>query len=462
MLFDTGSWNMSQEGIRLFGRSPVVEILRRDVYFPFADGRFSYDCVACGAQCCAGHGYHMTSSREIEAQLDARPALRFFIEPIHPERGTNYSLGNCPPACFFLDEHRLCGVQKATGYSSKPETCRLFPFNSLRRYAGFVVVAPHTSLCPLNVVPTSEKSGCSRHDVLFEEMRMGGVGVRLPEVTRCDVVPESLVSLERAIVAETERHLAASDYAAFACEQLRLTSRLLGGAEGDVDAGETFAKVVRFRAMIHGLLVGRPRPPSIDPELTRTIVAVTPIVRANALFHLKEFDEIGRIGPERLPYMLLTLFEVALLARASGMRLVTYQTLMRLLKSYQSTFAVLAWADREMTWRPDVVIPWPLVSDREGERRYLNVVRALLPAVQAKNPQSLGQILLQQIGDDETRRTPLLKSLVQRLSGRITPRGEAVSAGRNGAKAFVQRMILRHAGADLVLTAAQRIAASKG
>jgi hypothetical protein len=45
---------------------------------------------------------------------------------------------NCPPACFFLDNDGLCGIQVEHGYDAKPETCR---FSRLTGCLAWVIIS---------------------------------------------------------------------------------------------------------------------------------------------------------------------------------------------------------------------------------------------------------------------------------------------------------------------------------
>lgn len=151
---------------------PGLTISDDTVYFAFADGCYSFDCVQCDAQCCRGHGYVVQGGREFDAHLLKSPNVRFFAERCDAEN--HYNAQNYRPACFFLTADGGCSIHRDWGYESKPHTCRLFPFNNIVRVGKYLVVAPHDSLCPLETMPVGTRSNASVYDVLLAELRRSG------------------------------------------------------------------------------------------------------------------------------------------------------------------------------------------------------------------------------------------------------------------------------------------------
>lgn len=92
--------------------------------------RLTYDCVRCNATCCRGHGFSLDASSQERDRVYERANLHIFSQVRHGNLSSRHdTITNCPPACFFLTEDGLCGIQLEHGYDQKPETCRLFPFN---------------------------------------------------------------------------------------------------------------------------------------------------------------------------------------------------------------------------------------------------------------------------------------------------------------------------------------------
>jgi hypothetical protein len=118
----------------------LVDIAVANVLFAFADGRWSYDCVACGAQCCRGHGYALNGARELEAQLSASTALHLFVSADKAGLFQAYQVRNLPPACFMLTKDGRCATHVTHGFAAKPETCRLFPFNQFGLLGDYLIV----------------------------------------------------------------------------------------------------------------------------------------------------------------------------------------------------------------------------------------------------------------------------------------------------------------------------------
>lgn len=110
----------TKRSIRLRGTTPEVDVDVDHVYFPFASGRPTYDCATCGSQCCRGHDVLASRGPELDDQLGAMPALRFFVPSSGQTTGRTLLLRNYQPGCCFLSEGGLCGIQCGRGYAAKP------------------------------------------------------------------------------------------------------------------------------------------------------------------------------------------------------------------------------------------------------------------------------------------------------------------------------------------------------
>ncbi len=182
------------------------QVPRDKVYFSFGDGRLSYDCRNCQMNCCRrGFGYWLNTEEERLVQLEQRPHARFFTEP-GPLPGYE-KMHNQPPACFFLTDDGLCGIHVKHGATAKPLTCSLFPFNRFLLADDHLIVGPKAGLCPLEIMPSDERSALSKHDEIFAVMAERGLDRRVVEGRGLlpDVGP--LVDLERRIVLLSEEFL---------------------------------------------------------------------------------------------------------------------------------------------------------------------------------------------------------------------------------------------------------------
>jgi len=206
--------------IRIREPSATVTISRSNVYFAFGSGLLAYDCVSCGAKCCRGFSYKSIAS-EPARQIDMRRALPVFVKPVPEHASSQHAIGNYAPGCFFLSNDGRCEIHAEHGYDAKPETCRLFPFNNLRRLGNHLIVAPHPSLCPLGVVAGDTRSPCSEYEELFDAMASQEIHGHVP---RCSAEghPESVIADEREIVELSEQHLDCGDYVSFVKAQIRL------------------------------------------------------------------------------------------------------------------------------------------------------------------------------------------------------------------------------------------------
>jgi Fe-S-cluster containining protein len=406
----------TRDTIVLHGSAHEPCISRDHVYFTFASGRFDYDCVSCQAKCCRGFGYQLNLGQELHEQLRARPAVRFFLHARDAIQH-GYQVHNCPPACFFLDQENRCAIQTAHGHGAKPETCRLFPFNYLRRAGAYLIVTPHLSLCPLRTLAPSARSAHSDHGALFEAMTAYGIAAQVPVVTPIVQNVPALIALERRILEYSEEHLAARSYLAFATQQLR-------AADDDREhlqirrSPSHAVSLERFASTLCDVLgVGHDFVSNPNPVVLRCVVAATPSLRAQLLFPGKG---TGRVSIEHVPRLLLALCVLVELAAEAGQREVTYQTVMRIFQENLSLLIVLAHVECEVAWRPTEMIDLPTIREKDQLSRYVQTLKALLPARQRRAQRTLGSILCEYASPDGVARVLLLRQLADRLHDRIT------------------------------------------
>lgn len=399
------------------------EITEAGTFFTFSSGSLTYDCIRCNAACCRGHGYLLERSHHRDEHLALAPNLHVFLDPHGSDPAATFvRVRSCPPGCFFLSERGLCGIQLAYGYAAKPETCRLFPFNYLRRVGNHLVVAPHTRLCPLAITPKGARDQKSEHGALLGDLRREGISARVPV---CDVgwIQDvgRLLGLEREIVTVGGKLDGTATYADFAATQLALTYSHFPttGERCAVGAEEASSRIQRFgdRAT-HAL--GVSDRPAEDPRVVRTLVAATSSLRASMLFRHKENPEglsVGDIGIHRVPYAVFGIYLLATLARNAGMVDVTFQTVFDLHRAFGPILFVLVNSDRKMVWRRGTSIPLSLSQgDRDLEGPYLRVVKALLDE-SAHN--TFGEVVGEYSPRDPASRVRFLGLLGTGLRGRL-------------------------------------------
>ena len=410
----------TQRPVTLQAGSQTVRVPEERVYFPFASGRFGYDCVACGAKCCGGHGYELGLGAEMQAHLTRAPAVRFFFDRCEAETAKHYHVRNCAPGCFFLNEQHMCGVQVEFGYSSKPETCRLFPFNNFLLVGTHLVVAPHTNLCPLDVLPAGRSSGSSDHGALSADLSAATINLDVPTGEPVGGGAQELIELERRIVTLSEDCLENGDYLRFSAAQLAATR---GAGTDSCSRANAYDEVSQFGRVMYDVL-GSPAP-TVTPNdpLVRTMIASTPALRAQMVFERRNATHRRFAVPlDRVPHVLLALFAFARFAREAGMANVTYQTIMRLCLDYQPLLILLAQVDRPLVWDARAVMDLSFPGDAAEKQRYGNIVRALLPRSQHRAPKTLGQILCEERSTSTAvEHAIFLKSVSRRLAGRLVP-----------------------------------------
>ena len=430
-----------------------AEIRDEDVYFAFPDGSLNYDCIACNATCCRGHGFVLHSGPEVQMHLAVNPSLRFFIESCGPS-SQHLHVNNCPPACFALDSSGRCQIQAVRGYEAKPETCRLFPFNDIRQVGDWLVVSPHQSLCPLRVSSPTADNPCSSYASLLSEMKRGGVR---NQITKCGCPPHlaaQVIALERRIVDLAHSKMVALSYADFAIAQMSLTqeSGLLASPVADTDLKSChagFTDTLYQVCDVDDLAVD-------VGDLDVLLIGMTPTLRARLLFPRRDVDE--RWVRSQLAYLPLFLTALAMFVRlcvSAGMKAITYQTVSRLCSDNESLFHMLAHLSTVMVWdgskAPKIIVS----GDSAYQAMWLRILAALQPLKQNSAGASLGRILTDSLRTRDLERVLMIKQLAKDLDGNIIPlalRNSYTASSRSLSRAALSYLV-SHASPELLAAA---------
>jgi len=451
--------------IRLHGATQM-DILAEDVYFAFASGRFDYDCITCNAKCCRGHGYLISAGKELVSQVKMRTGLPLFLEAANGRHANQYEVHNCSPGCFFLSEDGLCDVHATHGYDAKPETCRLFPFNNIIRAGKFLVVAPHSELCPLQILSPNLVAERSNHSALLASMAAQGIGAPIPICSTSAGQANDVVAFEREVVELSERSLMSADYRQFADRQTQLES---GG--DSVRTDDTRSAVDRFVELSRELFdtpdanyLGR------DEALVRTMIGMTPFLRSRFLFQHDNGATQSSGAPldrKHIPFALLGLYLFAESAHRAGMRTVTFQTISQLLSRLQPLVKMVAYLDVVVAWQRDVPIKVGEFASADLRMAFVRLAKGLMPAVQQKRARPLGHLLLEQAPVDPIQRVLFLKEAAKCLAGRLVPI-ELEPIRRHNAglgtkmRGRVHRWTLRNLSDDVLLAGYDRVHSHTG
>lgn len=439
----------------------TAELLEEAVYFAFPSGCFTYDCVTCGATCCRGHGYVLNTANEVDEHLAREPLLQLFVQRSVDGREASSSLqiNNCPPACFFLTNDGLCDLQQKWEYAAKPETCRLFPFNSIRSVGRYLLVAPHHGLCPLQVLPRGRSDPKSRHDVLLREMQTKGVSTAVPI---CDVAlgetAEQAIALERAVLNAASSVDPSVGYLDFVITQLKITSEL----NNDISTGDEDGQVRQFVNRVAQLLgVEKATRHLADEQLTRTLMALTPLMRSDYVFIPRPISggRLPEVPLEQVPLVLAGLAIVASSAIEAGMQKVTFQTVLHLSKAFRSLLILLSQLEATLVWKSERPIPIPAGASRDHQIRYLEVGRALLPRAQRRNPRNLWTILEEVCPTQGRDRMDFLSPLSDVLHGSVAAIDHNLGGSvdlRTRLRCAAQRLALVYTDDHLVLQLVNR------
>lgn len=426
-----------------------------NIYFTFASGRMAYDCVACNARCCCGYGYSARRA-EVDLQVKVRPSLRFFLENGAAVGNVNQSVLNCPPACFFLDARGRCGIQAQEGYAAKPETCRLFPFNSFRRAGDYLIVSPHDGLCPLTVTPPGTIAKSSTYDYLVLEMQAGGISTNVQECTAVGMELKAAIANEQAVVQLSQQYSSCTRYSEFFGAQLAARGRATGPA-AKLPEGTDY--VSGFLGRVCELLGTTPS--LVDPQdsdLVRTMVAITPYVRSRMVFAPASGEGAPVLGVDRAPHFAMAVHVLAALATSAGMGAVTFQTVTMLLRQFEPLLMLLASGDDVMAWAPNALIDLSATPEAGWQRPYLRIARALLPSAQRGAKRPLNAVFLEAAAFGEVERVLFLKEMARRIMGRVVPLDAVPGAGRHRQRfrPALQRWALGNLGEELIGVAVDR------
>lgn len=407
----------SQIGLR--STVPPTSVDVRDVYFAFPSGRLTYDCQACGATCCRGRGYAVNGGDELLVQLSYRPRVALFMEQ---QSSNGYTtVNNLSPACFFLDDDGRCNIHRTHGFDAKPEVCRLFPFNNLRRVGQYLIVEPHP-MCPINVAAMGTYDSKSSHRLLVDTMRTHGIGANIPTAESIIGDPALHIALERRIVDLSEMYLAdGGGLCQFVDAQMEATREAL--RQGGVNVVEpriaSARTLLRLAAQALGVSEVERNLPCED--LRRVIIASTPLLRARLSFGNGMqacADPVGFL--RRLPLAVLTTYAMARAAQLAGMRTITCQTVQNVLGTFRQLIWLLARLDAVLVLRSDQPVALRLSEQRASVRRaYVRVVKALLPREQRHARRRLSEILGDEGHLGEVERVMWLKTIAKMLGDRV-------------------------------------------
>lgn len=436
-----------RESILLHATRPAQVVPRDQVLFYFPSGRLGYDCERCGSQCCRGHGFGV-SPGELQSQLTVRPAVALFVNRKQAERG-QYMVQNLKPACFYLDSHNQCSLHAKYGFSAKPETCRLFPFNDLRRAGPYLLVLPHSGLCPLDVLPLDQSSAASAHEALFGQLSAAGVRAEVRVVS--PVVPDlrALVTLEKRIVQlASEAH---ADYLDFLVAQHRAAMTGVGVSGPPL----TTRALTTFQALATDVLgIGPAATTLARADMTRVLVVVTPVLRARLVFR----DSSGRttLTIDRVPFVLAALQLIVAVAGDAGLTLVTYQSVMKIFGEFRPLLELLATADQCVAFGARSKIDWSLDGPTDWLCRYLRIVQQLVDQGQRR---PLGDILRATIDLAGLERLLFLKEVSKLLQGTLAP-ASGRTQGRDSRPPLgrqLQFIALRRFDTGLLMPAVTRV-----
>lgn len=358
----------------------------KEIYFPFFDGAFRYDCVRCGGHCCKGLGFAVGASALVPL-LVRRPAIAPFVQPA----GRHASIIDLAEGCWFLTSDGRCGIEMGDGYAAKPSICRLFPFTRVYRIGPVTVVEPHLLMCPLE---EGHGQGVTHASVAAE---LAALGEEMPNIY-CHVpaaLPDDWLEREREVVARSAALLQEGQKGTASC------------IEFAAQLGDPATVTALWHAWHQSFGLG-PDFGEHDRAVARGMALLTPTLRAAVLFSGSPPGPYPRLIT-RLPGLILTTgFIAALASRALG-RPPTLRSIGELHKQTELVRELLSrWL--RPAWLADDPLsrirssPLPHELDPHYQR--------LCQRLQSEDPRPLGETFDQATADLEPAlRFPLLRAL---------------------------------------------------
>ena len=335
-----------------------------EIYFPFADGAWSYNCAECGSKCCKGKGFGATSSEFV--QLKRRyPLIELFASPSVGDNNVN--LSNLADNCFFLEGNGYCRIQVEHGHDAKPMVCKTFPLNRYRLCAesNILIVSPN-SLCPIKKYTGQPGDYQIRHadlvaeiakvadGVLLSAQGRGATGNAKGQTTHKRTWTPAVVAFEvwcRDFVPPAGSSWSPLAYHAAALTHYQGTQALPSLADLDVDEvaschASMVATMLKPAEALH-----LPPPPTVVALRDENLLSLTALLRCSLLddIHSLEAAEILELTPGAHANLALFVYEAAQL---SGRALTLAETT-SIVHRFRGAAALLRFLD-DAPWMEEV------------------------------------------------------------------------------------------------------------
>jgi hypothetical protein len=308
-----------------------------------------------------------------------------------------------------------CDIHSLHGYAAKPETCRLFPFNSFRQVGPYLVVAPHPDLCPLSIVPAGASAAVSSYDVLIDGLAVSGVSERIVQFGAAHQDADIAIALERQVVAVCEQSLArGATYLDCVGAQLRVAEQVASAAPPSM-------RIAEFIDLSRALL-GTPSSGEIGPDagIIQTMTAITPALRARFVFENTETGGgAGSLPPQRVPFALLMIYLITEASALAGTRTITYQSISKIAATFHPLITMFALIDTLPSWRRDAAIDPSGFRSAKHKMAFMRIARELLHNTTANHPKRLADILLAESPLEAADRIVFLKTVARAVYGKL-------------------------------------------
>jgi len=280
-------------------------------------------------------------------------------------------------------------------------------------------------------------------------MARAGINREITTVRPAIADGRKLIETEEEIVRLSEQCLDVASYSEFAAAQDEVWRTDERHSTHDRAAAASFRDLV---VEVLGGQTSKLKPG--DPSLTRLMVTMTPILRAEILFPPVTSAD-APISPARATRMLSVIDLVAEFARASGMAAMTYHTITRLFHDFKPLLELLSMLDHEVAFRDGDRIRWPFPGPESSARRYLSLVRGILKSGRPGHERALGELLGTPTSGELLERVAYLKGVARCFTGILVPASSGSRVRRMGwhhhSRAAFQRWMVINLPDDRIL-----------
>jgi hypothetical protein len=321
-----------------------------------------------------------------------------------------------------------------------------------------LVVAPHSTLCPLGVVRAGQSSPVSDHQTLLSDLQLRPIEASVGAARAISGDEGSAIALEREIAAISDYFLKRHDFAGFCAAQLRLVDEWRARHPASAGSRDHEIVISQYAVRLEAVLGGAPTPATWQSSsLTTSLISTGPFVRSQMVFENPALPA-HYLDQEQVPLAVYALGTLMAFAFEAGLDHLTFQSIARTLKANKSLVQLLGWLNEGMVLRQDRSVSFAGSHSATAQLTLVKILRRLLPGRARKTSGiTLASILAEELPDEKLQRILVLKEIAPLLLDVLVPAhgGARVRERRPRIRALVQHAVLAHGPDSLFLAASQ-------